>query len=126
METGLTVGTLMDQMQPFNDDCPVVTDIGEVIFTLVAEPTDGTHAHVAAITQSAEDTAPISVDELRAMFSYYNVATPRSRKTHGPCRDSLILLRPMSTTVRHIAAVNLNEDTVILHTEPVAGAPAAP
>lgn len=126
MKTGLTVGTLMDQMNTFDEDSPVITDIGEVIFTLVAEPSDGTPARVSAITQSAEETAPISVDELRAMFAYYNVDTPRSRKADGACRHSLILLRPMSTPVRHIAAVNLDDDTVVLHTEPVAETPPAP
>lgn len=126
MKTGLTVGTLMDQIDTFDEDAPVVTDIGEVIFTLVAEPSDSTPARISAITQSAEETAPISVDELRAMFAYYNTATPRSRKTDGPCRDSLVLLRPMSTTVRHIAAVDLDEGTVVLRTEPTTDTPAAP
>lgn len=118
MTTGLTVGTLMDQIAPFDDDTHVVTDTGDVIFTIAAEHSTTSRSPIAAMTSSAHDTAPISVDEIRAMFAYYNVDTPRSRKANGPCRDSPILLRPMSNTVRHIAGIEFVDDTVILQTEP--------
>jgi hypothetical protein len=122
MQTGLNVGNLMDHMDTIAEqhpDTPVITDTGEIIFTIAPETTtNDTHAHVAAMTLDATSHDPVSVDDLRSMFAYYNVATPRSKKATGACRTSTILLRPMDDHTRHITAVTHTDTEVVLTTAP--------
>lgn len=125
--TGLTVGTLMDHMDTIAEhdpDATVTTDTGDVIFTLAPETNtegdgcDHTHAHVAVMTLDASAHAPVSVDDVRAMFAYYNVATPRSKKATGACRKSAIVLRPMDNHTRHITGVDHTNGHVTITTSP--------
>lgn len=122
MTTGLTVGSFMDHMDEIAEHdphAPVITDTGEVIFTLAPETTTtNTNGCIAAMTVNTNRTHPISVDEIRAMFAYYNVATPRSKKATGACRNSDILIRSMDSTPRHIHAIRHTDGNVVLVTTP--------
>lgn len=114
----MTVGGLMDALEPMNSGSTVVTDCGDAIFTLSPERDDDhDHAQVAALSLSTtEDKAP-TVGEVTAMFAYYNVPTPRRTGGCSPCRTSRIVIRPMGDRERVITAITAHDDKVILTTQ---------